>query len=551
MRVKDNKLSMAYLFVAYIALFIGAICGLLQGLSRGGIITLPTWINYYQILTAHGVLLALVYTTFFIYGFYFAGIHKTIGEFSEALRKTGWIGYILMTIGTLLATIMILSNEASVLYTFYAPLKAHPLYYIGLALFVIGTWVSGIALMVHTLKWKKQNPKLLTPLFGHLVTGTILLWIICSLGVAAEVLFQLLPWSLGIQSRINVLLSRTLFWYFGHPLVYFWLLPAYAYWYVCVPRIIGGKIFSDALARLAFVLFLLFSIPVGFHHQLEEAGISPFWKYVQVTLTLMVAFPSMLTAFSMFATFELAGRDKGAKGVFGWFKKLPFHDVRFLAPFIGMLFFIPAGTGGILNVSMQLNEIVHNTMWVVGHFHITVGTTVALTFFGITYWLVPYLTGKKLTKTMNQLGILQVIFWSIGMFIMSTSMHALGLYGAPRRTAFTTYGDNPVALNWFSGIVANHHVVAAGGFFLFLSAMMMVYFFFYLVFFAPKVVEEGDLVHFPIAEVDDHAQSTPPLFDNWKIWIALSVVLIIFAYGFPIMDMIQHAPPGSLPHRTW
>lgn len=53
---------------------------------------------------------------------------------------------------------------------------------------------------------------------------------------------------------VNVLVSRTLFWYFGHPLVYFWLLPAYMTWYVILPKIIGGKIFSDSLARLSYIV---------------------------------------------------------------------------------------------------------------------------------------------------------------------------------------------------------------------------------------------------------------------------------------------------------
>jgi cbb3-type cytochrome oxidase subunit 1 len=125
----------------------------------------------------------------------------------------------------------------------------------------------------------------ITPLFGFMTVGTILLWFVASIGVAATVLLQFLPWSLGLVDSINVLLSRTLFWYFGHPLVYFWLLPAYMAWYVSIPKIIGGKLFSDSLARLAFVLFLLLSIPVGFHHQLMEAGIPEFWKYLQVVLT--------------------------------------------------------------------------------------------------------------------------------------------------------------------------------------------------------------------------------------------------------------------------
>jgi cytochrome c oxidase subunit 1 len=544
---KDARLSLVHIYIGYAALFLGAICGVLQGLVRGGLIELPAGINYYQILTAHGVLLALVFTTYFIYGFLFVGMSRTAGTFSEDNRQVGWIGFWLMTVGTVLATTMILLDEASVLYTFYAPLQASPYFYVGLTLFVVGTWVGGGVMIAHYFTWKKENKGELTPLFGFMTVATLILWIIASLGVAATVLLQLLPWSLGLADKVNVLLSRTLFWYFGHPLVYFWLMPAYIAWYVSIPKIIGGKLFSDSLARLAFILFVLFSIPVGFHHQLMEPGISEYWKYIQVVLTFMVIIPSLMTAFSIFATFESAGRAKGATGLFGWFKKLPYGDVRFLAPFIGMLFFIPAGTGGIINASHQLNAVVHNTLWVVGHFHITVGATVVLTFFGITYWLIPYLAGRKLTRTVNRLGILQTLLWTVGMFIMSSSMHLLGLEGAPRRTAYTTYQDHDTALDWYQGILVNQVTMSVGGTILFISAMLMIYLVIHLALFAPKAQD----TEFPIGDIADDARETPRILENWKLWIGIAIVLIIFAYTLPVIDIIQHAPPGSPPLRTW
>lgn len=150
----------------------------------------------------------------------------------------------------------------------------------------------------------------------------MILWIIATLGVAIEVLFQLIPMSFGWVPRVNVELSRTLFWYFGHPLVYFWLLPAYIYWYVNIPQIIKGKLFSDSLPRLTFVLFILYSIPVGFHHQFNEPGIANIWKILAAALTLTVVVPSLMTVFAMFATFEMAGRAQGATGRFAWLRKL-------------------------------------------------------------------------------------------------------------------------------------------------------------------------------------------------------------------------------------
>ena len=300
----------------------------------------------------------------------------------------------------------------------------------------------------HYAKWRKTNRGKLTPLFGFMSVITMLLWQIATIGVALEVVVQLIPWSFGWVDTINVVLSRTLFWFFGHPLVYFWLLPAYMCWYVIIPKIIGGKIFSDSLARMSFILFLFFSIPVGLHHQLMEPGVNHFWKYLQVTLTFMVVIPSLMTAFSLFATFELNGRSKGQKGLFGWVKVLPWGDVRFFAPFMGMLIFIPAGAGGLINASNQMNAVVHNTLWITGHFHLTVATSVALTFFGIIYWLIPVITGRVLTPRMNRLGIIQTLIWCIGMFIMSGSMHTVGLLGSPRRTAYNTYDDHPDAILW-------------------------------------------------------------------------------------------------------
>jgi cytochrome c oxidase subunit I len=539
---RDGKLVMAHFYVAFIALAVGGLAGLLQTLVRSGKFQLPAGIGYYQILTVHGVVLGLVLTTFFIMGFQIAATSRTSGTLSNLQRKLGWIGFWLMTAGTLMAATMILLNKASVLYTFYAPLQAHFIYYLGLTLVVVGSWVDGAAVLGKYISWRKQNPGQPSPLITFMAVVNTLLWIVATIGVAATVLFQLLPWSLGIVDRVDVLISRTLFWYFGHPLVYFWLLPAYMAWYVVIPKVIGAKIFSDSLARLSFILFLLFSIPVGFHHQLMEPGIDPAWKFLQVILTFLVVIPSLMTAFSLFATFESYGRSKGATGLFGWFKKLPWGDARFTVPFIGMLSFIPAGAGGLVNASHQLNQVIHNTIWVTGHFHLTLATAVVLTFFGISYWLVPHLTGRVLTKAMNKLAIYQGVLWAIGMTFMSGAMHAAGLLGAPRRSAFSEYGGAAQATEWIPYQIAQ----AVGGTILFMAIILMLYIFVNLAFFAPKGEEE-----FPIGEISDKAEKTPMVFENWRLWLGITVLLILFAYTIPFIDMIQNAPLGSKGYKLW
>ncbi|MGO0061170.1 b(o/a)3-type cytochrome-c oxidase subunit 1 [Brevibacillus fluminis] len=541
----DNRLIKAHIGFAYLALLIGALAGLLQTLQRTGMIHLPSPIGYYQLLTLHGVSLALIFTTFFIIGFFLSGMAKsTGGELSPGERKWGWVGYVLMLGGTLVALIPILSNNASVLYTFYAPLKASPLFYIGLASVVIGSWCSSIAIFKAFARWRKAHPGESSPLYAYMAVATMILWVICSLGVALEVVLQLIPWSLGWSERVDVTLSRTLFWYFGHALVYFWLLPAYTYWYVNIPRLIKGRIFSNSLPRLTFILFILYSIPVGFHHQLNEPGISPFWKFVQTVLTFFVIIPSFLTAFSLLATFELAGRAQGGKGLLGWFTKLPYQDVRFLAPFLGMVIFVPAGIGGIINASYQLNQVVHNTIWVTGHFHLTIATSVVLTFFGISYMLVPLLTGRKLTRFANRLGILQAVVWLIGMGLMSGAMHLVGLLGEPRRTSYTNYGNHSIVASWEPYRVA----MAWGGGFLFIGIILFLIVAIYLWKFAPKSEE---LNEYPMGEVLEGQQNPPFLLDRWGVWIGVAVALILIAYTVPITQMFIHPAPGALPMRTW
>src|SRR5690606_33668770 len=173
---------------------------------------------------------------------------------------------------------------------------------------------------------------------------------------------------------------------------------------------------------------------------------------------------------------------------------------------------IPGGAGGIINASFQLNEVVHNTLWIVGHFHITVGTPVAMTFMGLTFWLIPYLTGRRFTKRMQRLGFVQIITWSIGMLLMSTAQHVLGLMGAPRRTAYSGYNDHPQAMEWFDGIISNHVTMAIGGTILFLSAMILMYIVIMTMFVSPKAETPEQMVEFPLAESD--MSNTPKWLEN-------------------------------------
>src|SRR5574341_2125980 len=339
-RTTVNRLTGAYLLVALVALLGGVATGLFQALEYAGIELYP-WLtpavaSYYHGLSLHGVLNVLVWTTFFICGFLPFIAVRALGV-PLATPRLGWITFWIMAGGLVLAAIPLVGNAATVLFTFYPPMQANWAFYVGLTVVVVGTWLVTLNLVLTYRAWRSRNPETRTPLAAFMSLVTFVMWTIASLGIAAEMLFMMIPWSLGLIRGTDALLARTLFWFTGHPIVYFWLLPAYISWYTLVPRQAGGRLFSDPLARTSFILFLVLSIPVGLHHQYADPGIHQGWKLLHAFLTFAVFFPSLLTFFNVVASLESGARARGGKGWIAWFGKLPWGDPSLAAQVLAML----------------------------------------------------------------------------------------------------------------------------------------------------------------------------------------------------------------------
>jgi cytochrome c oxidase subunit 1 len=538
-RVHGDLLVLTHIYTATLVVGLGGLFGLLQGFSRANFIVMPAWFDYYRMLTVHGVLMALVFTTFFITGLMTFATYRSIPRARSV--ALGWFSYLLMLAGTVMASLTILSGNATVLYTFYAPLKASPFFYFGATLLVLGTWGVACDIFLNVLWYRHTHPGQPIPLPAHLSIVTFAMWIIATLGVVAEMLL-LIPWSLGWTSGVDVGLTRMLFWYFGHPLVYFWIMGAYLIWYLVVPATYGGRVYSDGLTRLSFLILLVLSTPVGLHHQFLDPGVHSGWKYMHMVLTFGVVIPAFMTAFALFASFEMAARRAGKRGFIETVRWLPWNDPTFSGAALGMILFIFGGLGGIINASYSMDVLVHNTMWIVGHFHITVGGPVALTFLAAAYRLVPALTGRRLFAP--KFALWQTYVYFVGMVIMSFAMHFAGLLGAPRRTSDVTYFGAAGAATWHVEMV----LAAIGGTLVFISILMFVTVATGTYFVNEKAEERST---FPFAPVEEQALPTPPMLDHVGRWSTIALVLAVLAYAGPIANQIHaHAylAPGM---RTW
>jgi cytochrome c oxidase subunit 1 len=533
--VTQKRLLRWTIYIGYAALAAGVAHGLAQALSYAGINVLqyfPGLRSYYQGLTAHGVANALIMTFAFSNGF----LPLLTSRALSRPMNTGLVAasFITLVLGNLLVIYAVVTNQGSVLYTSYAPLQAHWTYYAGLVLVVVSTYMATLNMWLAMNSWRKDHPGERIPLLAFICITSYTMWVLASVGVAVSFLGFLLPWSLGILERVDPLFNRTLFWFTGHAIVYAWLLPAYISWYALVPRQVQGKLVSDPLTRVVFIMFLLLSIPTGFHHQYTDPGISTGMKTLHAVLTFGVFYPSLATAFSVVAALEIGGRARGGTGLLGWVKTLPWSDPSVAAQVLAMFTFVFGGITGLINASYTVNQVVHNTTWVPGHFHMTVGSAVALTFMGIAYWLIPYLTGRKLWG--RGLAVAQSWVYTIGVLIFARGMISGGLQGMPRRVFFAeaSYADQ------LEGIALAGALTGIGGTLMTVGAVM----FFVVVVMTIVAGTKGEAPEdIPLAETLTGAAT-----DGWELkldriglWVIVAVVLILIAYG-PFL--ISYLPPN-------
>jgi cytochrome c oxidase subunit 1 len=209
------------------------------------------------------------------------------------------------------------------------------------------------------------------------------------------------------------------------------------------------------------------------------------------------------------------------------------------AAVLSMILFTFGGIGGLINASYNLNLVVHNTAWIPGHLHLTVGTAVTLTFMGITYWLVPWLCGRGLWS--RRLALAQVLLWFAGMALFSNALHRLGVLGAPRRTMLNA---TPYLQAEWKPLLT---LVGIGGTLLFVSALL--YFLNLVLTVVASCTPAPALPEF--AEALSGADHAPIILDRWRPWLALAAVLIVVAYGPTLVRLIITTSLQCPGYRVW
>ena len=530
----SSRLILAHFWLAFAGFGLALLLGEWQMVVRSPLhawISNPEW--YYRSVTAHGTAMAYVFPTLVAMGFGYA-ITEAALKRPMIGRRWAWAGFALVAAGTVTAIVPVSMGLASVLYTFYPPLIGNPFYYIGIVMVVVGSWIWVALMSVNLYAWKRSNPGAPVPLAMFANVAGSYLWAWTAVGASIELLFQIIPAALGLTATIDAGLARVFFSWTLHAIVYFWLMPAYIAYYTIIPRAIGGRLFSDPMARIAFALFLVVSMPIGVHHLFADPQVGAGFKFMHSAFTALVALPTLLTVFTICASVEIAGRLHGGQGVLGWLMALPWRNPMMLALAFSFVMLGFGGAGGLINMSYQLDASIHNTQWITGHFHLIFGGAIVIMYFAIAYDLWPHLTGRALASL--RLMRMQLWTWFVGMIVLTFPWHYVGILGMPRRMAFYDYTDPAIAaqaLSVTASVLGGAILVVSGA--LFLIVLMRGH--------RAVVVQPGEY-RFSVAA--HQPRTVPAALNGFGLWVSLMVALTVINYGFPIVHLLS-LPNTSVP----
>lgn len=439
--LQADKLIKWNAVTAVVFLLVGGLFGLGVALTRWPAVHLLPADMFYLALTAHGLDVLLVWLIFFEMALLYFASAILLGT-RIAAPKVAWAGYWLMLIGAVMTNIAVLRGDSSVMFTSYVPMRAAPDFYLGIILFAVGA-LLGCFVFFGTLVIAKQNKTyegsipLVT--FGALTAAIIAVFTIAS---GAVILIPTLLWSVDYIGHIDTMMYKVVWWAMGHSSQQINVAAHIAVWYALAAILFNAKPLSEKVSRTAFLLYILFLQIASAHHLLVEPGLSSEFKIFNTSYALYLAvLASMIHGLTVPGAVEAAQRKKGYnRGLFEWLRKAPWGNPVFSGFALSVVLFgFLGGISGVMMGTEQLNIIVHNTIYVPGHFHATVVTGTTLAFMAFAYWAVPTLWQKELV--MPGLAKLQPYLFGLGMAGVALFQMGAGTLGVPRRHWDMSFAD--------------------------------------------------------------------------------------------------------------
>ncbi|WP_332898638.1 cytochrome c oxidase subunit I [Haladaptatus sp. CMSO5] len=443
---------------------------------------------YNGLLTSHGITMLFLFATPIIAAFSNYFIPLLIGADDMAFPRINAIAFWLLPPAALLIWAGFFLDPltggqiqaAQTSWTMYTPLsaeQANP----GVDLMLLGLHLSGVSATMGAINFivtifTERNDKvnwanldifswtILTQsgliLFAFPLLGSALIMLLLDRNFATTF------FTVGGGSPI---LWQHLFWFFGHPEVYILVLPPMGMVSYILPKFAGRKLFGFKFVVYSTLAIGVLSFGVWAHHMFST-GIDPRLRASFMAVSLAIAIPSAVKTFNWITTL--------------WNGKL-----RMTAPMLFCIGFISnfiiGGVTGVFLAAVPVDLVLHDTYYVVGHFHYIVMGVIAFGVFAAVYYWFPIYTGRMYQRTLAKWH-----FWlvMVGTNLTFFGMLILGYLGMPRR--YATYDFN-AAITPMQAITALHQLATVGAF---IIAIGMAIFVWNIVmsWIEGPVIEDGD-----------------------------------------------------------
>ncbi|GGO91040.1 cytochrome o ubiquinol oxidase subunit I [Stakelama pacifica] len=411
--------------------------------------------HYNQIFTAHGVIMIFFVAMPLVTGLMNYVVPLQIGARDVSFPFLNNFSFWMTAAGAVITMISLFIGEyARTGWLAFPPLSginASPGvgvdYYIwGLQIAGIGTLLSGVNLIATILKMRAPGMTMMKmPVFTWTSLATNIL-IVASFPILTVVLALLsLDRYVGTEFFTNTLggnpmMYVNMIWIWGHPEVYILILPAFGVFSEVVSTFSGKRLFGYSSMVYATIVIAILAYLVWLHHFFTMGSGASVNSFFGIT-TMIISIPT------------------GAK-IFNWLFTMYRGRIRFELPMMWtiafMLTFVIGGMTGVLLAVPPADFVLHNSLFLIAHFHnVIIGGVVFGMFAGINYWW-PKAMGFKLDETWGKRSFW---LWVIGFYFAFMPLYVLGLMGVTRRLQ---HFDDPSLQIWFI-IAAFGAVLIAGG----------------------------------------------------------------------------------------
>ncbi len=428
-----KKIGVMYIIVAVLMLLRGVTDALMmriqQALSVGDAHGILTSDHFQQVFSAHGTIMIFFVAMGFMFGLINLIVPLQLGARDVAFPFLNSVSFWLFVAGmALINTSLMVGEFAATGWLAYPPLSGIAYspgvgvdYWIwALQIAGVGSLLAGINFLVTIVKMRRPGMDLMKmPMFCWSVLGSMILVIFAFPILTATLSLLALDRTLGMHFFTsdfggNPMMYVNLIWAWGHPEVYILILPAFGVFSEVVATFSGKRLFGYTSMVWAIAAITFLSFVVWLHHFFTMgagANVNAFFGI----MTMVIAIPT------------------GVK-VFNWLFTMYRGRVHFTTPMLWFLGFVVTFTiGGAAGVLMAVPAIdfqVHNSLFLVAHFHsMVIGGVLFGYFAGYSYWF-PKIFGFRLHE---RLGIYAFWCWLVGFILAFGPLYILGLMGATRR----------------------------------------------------------------------------------------------------------------------